>query len=290
MQPSAVAPAGRPSPAAERTARWVAVCATTLAGLAGTSCMIGWFLDVDRLRQILPAQPLMRFNTALSLVLLALASVGPRTVRIVIAAVAGSVGVTVLSEYAFGIRHGIDQLLVTDPDPPCRILGGWRWRRLRRSRCSPRADPARVRTGPARAWIGAAVAVLTTLTLLAYAYNASWIYNLRPVSTNAMHTALSLLLLAVALLAVAGAAERWAARPTDAGTILTRRLLPVALLGLPILGALALLAQRHDVFPATTTAAVIVVACALVVSGVSWEAAHRLSRIWIAAARRRSPS
>ena len=242
--------------------------------------MIGWFVDVDGLRQILPAQPLMRFNTALSLVLLALASIGPRALRVTVAAVAGLIGLTVLCEYAFGIRHGIDQLLITDPDRTSMHPG--------RMAVATAASIALLAVGRillevgqarlARSF-GAVVATLTTLTLLAYAYNASWIYNLRPVSTNAMHTAASLLLLAVALLARSGAVQRWAVRPTDTATILTRRLLPVALLGLPILGALALLAQRHGVFPATTTAAVIVVACALVVSVVSWDAAHRLSRL-----------
>lgn len=245
--------------------------------------MTGWFLDVDWLRQIVPGQPLMRFNTGLSLFLLALASVAPRAVRTMAAMLAAAIGGVVLAEYAFDIRQGIDQLVVTDPDHasahPGRMAVATAASIVLLAAGRVLLDAGQARGARGARWLGFGVATLTTLTLLAYAYNASWIYNLRPVSTNVMNTAASLLLLALSLLAGAGAADTWAAQPTDAGRILVRRLLPVALLGLPVLGALALLAQRHHLFPATTTAAVVVVACAVVVSVVSWDAAHRLARL-----------
>ena len=242
--------------------------------------MLGWIFDIEGLREILPEQPAMRFNTGLCLTLIALTWFVPRPLRFVGAGIAALVGLTVLGEYAVQAKHGIDQLIVTDHAAvahPGRmavasavsvvLLGG--------ARILIELD----RLALAR-WCGFVVSALAALTLLAEAYDASWLYDIRPVSTVAMHTAAALLLLGLAMLATAPSKQLTrSVQSDDAGAILMRRLLPAALVGLPVVGAVALLGQRHDMYGSTTTAALIVVAGAVVVSLVSWAAAERLSRI-----------
>ncbi len=88
--------------------------------LAGALALIGWLLDVDQLKSIVPGVVTMKANTALSflisgpaLIVFARRDVSARALRLarLAAAFVGVVGLLSLSEYAFGWRLGIDQLL-----------------------------------------------------------------------------------------------------------------------------------------------------------------------------------
>jgi signal transduction histidine kinase len=262
---------GRPSVAAR--------AAVLAVGLAALSALIGWIFGIEALRRIVPGQPNMRFNTALAFVALCLAWVVPRWARHCCVALAAFIAGGALVEYAFGIRGGIDQLFVTDPSAgshPGRMAVA-----TAVSLCLLAAARELVELGQFRVahWCSVVVAALASLTLLGYAYNSSWLYRTEPLPTIVVHTAGSLLLLALATNATTPSpALRWAIHADDAGAILARRLVPVALVALPVVGALALLGQRHDLYNATTSAAVIVVGCAVIVGVVTWDAAQRLSR------------
>jgi signal transduction histidine kinase len=274
--------ARRPTPAGALGRRLTVLSRTTvlLAGLAGALGVLGWLFGIDRLRQVFPGQPYIRFNPALCLVVVALAWFLPTYLRMLCIAFVALLALLTLVEYLFGTGLGVDQLFVSDPSAtvrPGRMAVATAASFVLIAAALVLADLGRRR---AARWCGIVVVVVSALTLLGYVYNVSWLDSIRPISSIAVHTALSLLLLGVGILAMLPNAEmRWVLQSDDAGAILTRRLLPAALVGLPVVGALALFGERHDLYDGTTTAAVIVGAGALVVGGVTWAAAERLSRI-----------
>lgn len=82
--------------------------------------------------------------------------------------------------------------------------------------------------------------LIAAVTLLGYLYDVRELYSARPVTTVTLHTALGTALLAVAALAsVDGGVLTRAARGTDAGALLLRRLLPLAIIGLRSSGTAA---------------------------------------------------
>jgi signal transduction histidine kinase len=254
--------------------------AAGLCGLVGASSLLGWIFDVDGLRRVLPDQPAIRFNTGLSMLLVGLSWFVPRALRWLCLSIVAVIAVATLIEYAVGIRHGIDELVYTDPS------GGMHPGRMAVATAvsfallaAARASAEVGRAATAR-WCGVVVAVLAALSLLGNAYNVSWLYRIRPVSTIAMQIAGGLLLLGIAVvLTLPSPALNWSMVSDDAGAVLLRRVLPVALIVLPVVGAIALAGERHGLYDATATAAGIVVGSALIISGVTIAAAVRLARL-----------
>jgi signal transduction histidine kinase len=265
--------------ASATTVHRVAYAAVAVVGLAALSALLGWAFGVDALRRIVPGQPYMGFNSALSFVLLVLAWVLPRWARHACVVVVAVIALTTLAEYAFGIEGGLDQLVVDDP------IGGAHPGRMAIATAVSLAllaaarELAELRRFRVAHWCAVIVVALSSMTFLGYAYDSAWLYNSRPIPTIVVHTAGSLLLLALAMNAtMPSQAVRWSMYADDAGAMLTRRLVPVALVALPVVGALGLLGERHNLYNATTTAALIVVAFAVILGLVTWDAAQRLSR------------
>jgi signal transduction histidine kinase len=280
-RPSETDPLLRPKPRAAREVEVVRIAhgLALFVGLVGACALCGWIFDIDRLRRILPAQPTVTFNTGVCLTLMGLAWFVAKWLRYVCAVAVALVALSGLVEYLFRVRHGVDELFFTYPG------GGAHPGRMAVvtavSFILLAAGRVLIEIGrPRGAHVAAFVVVfIAALTLLGYAYDVSWLYRLRPISTTSTHTAGLLLMLGVATGAtVPSKSLSWSLYGDDVGAVLTRRLLPVALIGLPIVGAIGLVGERHDLYDSTTTAALIVVACALIVGGVTWAAAVRLSR------------
>lgn len=255
-------------------------CTAALAAVAAGAGVLGWAFGVEELRRVIPGMPLMRFNTALCLLLLALAWFLPRPLRYACAGAGSLIAFVTVLEYATSTNLGIDQLFVDDPSTAAVNPG--------RIALSTSISIVLLGTGIILAAIGerwaAQACVLITLllgflTLLGYAYDVPAIYSSRQLSTVAVPTAAALLLLSVAVLAaVPQGALHWAARGPDAAAILVRRLLPAAVIGLPLVGLFARLGQQADWYSSGMTLAITSVAGALVVAVVTWAAAHRLAR------------
>lgn len=274
--------AARPRVVAPRAARgipaigpWLAL----IAGLIGLVALIGWALDVERLRQVIPGSPEMRFNSSLCVAVLALAWWVPRVPRLVVSAFVALVAVTTLIEYVFDIPSGIDELVVaahSRGEHPGRMAVATALSLLALAGARMLIDVCRPYLAQACA---TAVVIVQVLTLIGYAYEVPLVRDIRPVPTQAGHTAFALLLLGAAVLAaVPGGALNWWVHGQDAGAMLTRRLLPVALVGLPVVGGLALLGERRGLYGSTAAIAIVVVVCAFIVAGVSWLAALGLVR------------
>ncbi|SHF57727.1 Signal transduction histidine kinase [Jatrophihabitans endophyticus] len=255
-------------------------CAGTAAALA-VLALLGYVLDNDELRQLLPGQAWVKVDSAIGLLLLALSWLVPRRVGDGFAALAMLLGVVVVGEYVVGAGAGFDELLFDDPASAvhpgrpsaltlvCMIA-------LALSRLL--SFRGRGRWGQLAAFVALVVAAVA---LLGYLYDVRSLYSARPVTTLSVHTALgSALLAGASLAAVDGGLLTWAARGSDAGALLVRRLLPLALIGLPLIGYVCLLAWRQGwLDDVATTLALLVVACALALGYISWFAARRVSRI-----------
>lgn len=99
----------------------------------GVIVLSGWFLHIPLFKSFLPSLPAMRFNTALSLLLLGSAlwllkneTAGPAKKRLgyVLAGLVLLLSLLSLSEYLFGRNLGIDELFVRDLDSPAYLFPG----------------------------------------------------------------------------------------------------------------------------------------------------------------------
>jgi signal transduction histidine kinase len=222
----------------------------------------------------------MKANTAIALILLAVGWSVPRKVAIGLGAFVIGIGIVVLAEYALQRSLGIDQLVFTDP--ACGSFPG----RLSivTAACVALLAVARllVLFGRSRWAQGAALVTLLVgaLVLLGYAYGVTSLYSVRPFSAMALPTGVAIELLSLAALAsVPDGAFRRIVLGHDAAALLVRRLLPVALVGLPLIGFACLLAQRDGVVGGGATLALLVVICAVLVGLVTWAAALRVARV-----------
>ena len=254
--------------------RVFAAVAGTLAALG----LAGWMFEVDVLTRLVPGEPSIKINTACALIALAVCPFVTRPLATVCAALVELIALGTLLEYVTRTRLGIDQLIGAD------VHHGQYPGRMSVVSATSLALIASAMlllrsTHPRRAQSPALLALLLdALIALGYAYDVPSLYLVRPISAVAVHTVLALLLLSLAvLLSVPGGALSWALGSPDAGAILIRRLLPVALIGLPVVGYFALLCQRAGWFDLSTSAAVRVVLSALAITVFTWTAARRVT-------------
>ena len=111
---------------------------TTLCGaaaaLVGVTVLAGWWLDLSVLKSVLPGHVSMKPNTALgfalagaALLLLSARPASPRSQRVGrwLALLVVLIGGLTLSEYVFGWRPGIDELLFKDdPNAAATLIPG----------------------------------------------------------------------------------------------------------------------------------------------------------------------
>jgi hypothetical protein len=196
----------RQAPVPLAAARLASLCAWSVLML-GVVVLLGWLLDLDPLKRVAPDLASMRPNTALALIALGVAlarTAGAPTLPsedwILTAAVGGTLlvsGLTIL-EYAAAFSLGIDQLLFRDNDAgptPGRMspvtagalaIGGM-------ALLLPQARAPRLDT---RFLLWAIVLVASATALIGYAVGSSALYRIGPFAGMAVHTAVSLALLA----------------------------------------------------------------------------------------------
>ncbi len=91
--------------------------------MAGILVLIGWFLDLEVLKSVVPGAATMKANTALCFILAGISlNLQTRPHRILTTRIAkgcafavSTIGLITLCEYIFGWNLGIDELLIRDP-------------------------------------------------------------------------------------------------------------------------------------------------------------------------------
>ena len=277
----AVDTAPRPTPPARaRNLPTIASAASVLAGALAVAGGAVWTVH-DPVGHNADVGPIgIKINTAIVLVLLAGAGLLPRRFGVVLGVLAVVFGAAVLLEYWVG-NLGFDQVLVHDPNRGAHHPG----------RPAVGAAAVLILLGAERVLhdrghgrraqaCSLAVVLASMLSLLGVVFGVDSLHRNQPYTAVSVFAALSAALLGVAGLAsVDGGGLTWAVRGTDAGAALVRRLLPVALVGLPLLGYACLLAERHGLVDGAGTVVLFVVVCSLAVGVLTWAAARRLQRI-----------
>lgn len=99
----------------------------------GLVVMLGWIMDISTLRSIVPGLPAMRFNTALSFLLLGSslwflqtekANPARKGIGKALAGLTLLISLLTLTEYLFGWDLGIDELLIKDLYSPTNLFPG----------------------------------------------------------------------------------------------------------------------------------------------------------------------
>ena len=233
-----------------------------LAAAIGLAGVLGWILDVERLRSVLPGLFSMRMNTAVTTVVAGAALV--LRVRRAYLSLTGAlawfvllVGVVTLVEHAVGRNLGIDELIVHDHTEG---LG-----RLAPGRMAPHTALSFAAAGaallglprPARRGAVEALSLLVTLvgflTLLGFLYNAPELHAIGPHVAIALHGATSFVALGVGLiLAIPGGRIAAALVADDPSGLLARRLLPAAVLSPLVVGGVRMLGQQAQLYDEQT--------------------------------------
>lgn len=255
--------------------------AAIVAAAVGAVVFVGWAIDAPRLKSLHPDWVTMKPNTAIGFMLAGAALWRPwsRAGR-VLSALAALVGAATLVEYAAGVDLGIDNLLFREPAgavatpfagrmAPTTALG------LMLIGSALLLAEARPRLSQT---LAAIVLLFGFLAIVGYAYGVETLYGIESTTAMALHTALTLLALG------AGA---MAARP-DRGLVAlladggpggqaARRVLPAALLGPPILGAIVPASRFGAALFAVLTALVFVTLAAAVADRLRRHDASRLA-------------
>lgn len=243
----------------------------------GILVLVGWALDVPFLKGPLPGLVQMKANTAvgflalggsLLVTILRDSSCGRRAAR-VLAGLAILIGIVTLAEYVLGRNLGIDQLLFRDSSVVQTVHPG---------RLAPQTAIDFTLLGFALVFLNAGrprrslVEVLTGVSFLlalfavvGYAYGVTDLHGLPSLTPIALYTAVTLLLLCAGIaMAHAEGVVVEIVNGAGPGSVAARRLLPMSLVGFPILGWVRLEGQRLGLFGTATGAALVVVVSTVV--------------------------
>jgi len=263
------------------TPRGEARVLAVVAGALAVSALIELVFRVELLTWLTPGLAPMKFNAAVGILFLAGTFVLPARFALAAAAIVGAIALATVGEYAVGANFGIDEFVVRGPvtsGHPGRIaFGGACCLLLLAGSVASIAVGRRRFVQP----VASLVLALSALALIGYCYGVPALYSAVGGSPVAAPTAaVALLLLSVALLLyVPDSAVWWALHGPDAGGVVLRRLLPVTLIVLPVLGYLELAVRRADWYDPGLGLAMLVTTSAVTVIVVGWKTAVVLAKV-----------
>ncbi len=252
--------------------------------LAGSLMIAGWVYHVPILKGAMFGT-FVAPNTALLLLLtgISIAAQGVRRLYIpglLIGFLVGGLAATILFQYATGIDIGVDRFFLASRLPDWNVP-------TRPGRMAAPTTFAFVLVGTTLVWLKrrnslivdlGAAGVLTTGYLAVLGY----VYGLRPFYgyIMALPTACLLVVTAVALLAAANTSQlRDVVLSSEAGGIMLRRMGPLVIVLLPILGWARLTAQKQGWIPLEFGTALFVLTVILVFTGSALLTAATLNRV-----------
>jgi diguanylate cyclase (GGDEF)-like protein/PAS domain S-box-containing protein len=257
------------------------ICGLVIESL-GLFVLIGWILHIDALIRLGRGSASMKFNTAFILVLLGggiVAGAGSKIARVACVSVAAIVVVT-LGEYVFRWDAGIDETFFHDvaggtshpgrmavTTALCLLFAAWALFALRSDR--PRLVTTATLGMMTIGWFGC----------LGYLFGVRALYDVGPFSTMSAPTAAAMVIVGLGLLAsTPDGPLAWIARGDDPGATLLRRILPLALIGMPVVGGLRLMGQHAGWFGTEFGLAIMVIFASSSVVAVALHGARLVNR------------
>jgi diguanylate cyclase (GGDEF)-like protein/PAS domain S-box-containing protein len=265
----------------------------------GFFVILGWLLDLDTLKGVLPGLPTMKVNTALCLMLgsisLALAQKtflchvknwrrGYRFLSFVAAGLMIWLGGLTLAQYGLGVDLNVDQWLVLQPEPTGSMAAP--------GRMAPNTAFTFVLLGIALIWVhssllglGSQIIVLLAahvgfVALIGYLYKTTVLYGVGSDTGMAIHTALGTIALSVGVLCLFPN-RGWLALFWDSklGSVMLRQLLPIVIMAQLSIGLFAEVAQIRNYYGVQASSAVATTLSLLLLSVlITWKA-HRLNTL-----------
>jgi len=281
-----LAPSGLSLPAersveVDRARRRRALIGATVVVAATLVVIVGWYVRSGPMIRLGFTDTLvMRFNTAVWMLLIAVAAVARmRPVRwALLAVVLASAAVTIL-EYRLSFNAGIDELLVKDWDSATGTFAAGRPSEITAVAviCLIAGlllvDLRRTRLAQAFMLVPLALAMLT---VYGYAFGSTALYSIGPYSAVGFDTGLVLALLtAVCLLTVPGGAAEWISFGHDPGARLLRWLVPTALVVAPFAAWLIHKAAEHGFYDEDMELGLVVGFAALLMLGIGYGVGRR---------------
>lgn len=266
----------------------VTISAAYIMIIAGSVVLIGWILDIQFLKSVLPQSPTMKANTALCFVLLGNALLGylaggrGKWIALCLTLLTLAIAGTTLLQYILETDFGIDQLVFADLQTAADAFPG----RMSLAACACfllLAAAILLMFSPWR-WssYAAAVAVSTIsfIALLGYLYNIMWRSRGDFFATMALHTA------AVFFVASLGVIYAKPSHPTVATMIsrsisglLVRRLLPTIVVGNVLIGLVNVILIQAGTFSVGLGQALVVTFSLLLLTPLIFGTAHYIQRL-----------
>lgn len=301
--------ASEPPPPASQTAEvcdnlacsWIGRVSGAIVFGVSSAVLTGWLFGIEGLIRPIHGDATMRANTALALwltgaAILALESVKPPTAASprlrrnavcvnaagTLACAAAAIGALTLVQYAFGADLGIDELLVSDrgnfknvsdPGRPTMITAT-----MMVATGSAIALTAWSRSRALQLRLLSAVFALSIayVALLSHAYEAGVLFKVHDRGATALATAACFFFAALAVLCL-NAVVGWMRVISGAGigSGVVRRLLPLVLFGIPILGFMRMAGEHAELYDDRYGAALFAVTVSTLIAGaVLWVGAQ----------------
>ncbi len=266
--------------------------------LVGCLVLVGWVLNINALKSVLPGLETMKANTALAFVLAGLSlwllwtgQADPpggtrRYIARVCAAIVSLMGLLTLSEYLLGWDLGIDQLLFKESLEaaataiPGRMPLATAFNLLMVG-CALLLQDRNHRGSQMIAQCLSIVAGLIALpALIGYAYSIQSLYGIGSLASMALHTVLTFLVLVAAMLCARPDRGVMVILAGDTvGSVMVRHLLPAAI-GAPfLLGWLRLMGQRAGLYDTEFGAVLFAISNMVVFTVLIWSNARFLNRV-----------
>ncbi|MBI1356807.1 MAG: hypothetical protein GC160_20900 [Acidobacteria bacterium] len=249
----------------------------------GVVGMVGWIGQHTLLQSAIPGAATMKFNTAACIILCSLSlllSRGSPRSALGFALTAGSVALATMAEYVFGVNLGVDELLFKDPNSavyPGRMSVATALAILSQATATVCALARRFAPAHCLSLVSGAVGLLA---LVGYANGFQSLYDLFMFSSIAVHTAMAVVLMALALLFYAPHEGLMGLFNSDSlGGSTARRLLPFAILAPILLGWLRLEGERAGYYDSTFGAALTTLGSVVVLSLVIYLTARSLHQV-----------
>jgi signal transduction histidine kinase len=261
---------------------------------AGASALLGWTLHIEFFTRLHPNFVAMKFNTAVCFILLGLSlwfsrsdstSHAKRLWARYLSLTVVLIGSLSLVEWLSGRSFGIDQLLfyehslTVDSSVPGRMAAATALDFALLGVALSWLDAKWPRGRWLSEWLAAAAAIIALLAFIEYFYNFGSPHKIPGYSVIALDTVICFLLLSMGVLCVRPNRGLAAAlTDTRAGSVLARRLLPVAVLLPPFMAWLRLLGQRAGYFDPVLGTALFTMAFILILTVLIWRTAGVMNR------------